>query len=578
MKIKLLDEETVNQIAAGEVIERPASVVKELTENSIDSGATRILIEVVDGGRSLIKVTDDGCGIEPQEVAMAFQRHATSKISKAEDLYRIRTLGFRGEALSSIASVSRTVELITRPRTHIFGTYLRLDNGQIAETKEAGCPVGTSIAVRGLFHNIPARRKHLKGGGVELAKIAELVTEMAIINHQVSFQLYSGKRELFRSRRADSWDDALLQAFGLDVVKELMPFQGEIPGGRFQGLVGSPLLWRSTPDWVLIYVNGRAVSSRPIMAALRQAFGSMLPAGRSPVAVIALEISAGLVDVNVHPTKREVRLLREDETVEALTSAVSAALRARAPKTPEEQLKKLSPELRPARELEMALTQLEPEISQKAQQKTLPLEGGTEAKLTLADSTLTPLRILGQAMDLYIVAEGREGLVLIDQHAAEERIRYEQIGRRYKDRCLAQELIEPITIELSPKEMVLLDSWTERLKEVGFELVAFGGNAYQVRSVPTTGYRLESPEAIHDILLDLFALGKVGEETTSREEIIKLLACRGAVKSGDPLTPEEMRQILRDLLACQEPWTCPHGRPTMIQLSSAQLERIFGRR
>ncbi|NYT01381.1 MAG: DNA mismatch repair endonuclease MutL [Methanosarcinales archaeon] len=567
MKIRLLDPETVQKIAAGEVIERPASVVKELAENSVDAGATRILIELQEGGKELIRVADDGCGMDREDLELAFLSHATSKISRVEDLDRVTTLGFRGEALASIASVSRSVEVYTRPRTSSRGTCLRMEDGRAVEVREAGCPAGTSIAVKGLFHNLPARHKHLQSARQETARRVGLVTEMAIINHRISFELFSGRRNVFRSSRSDSWEGCLVQVLGLEVVKGMVPVFGRGEGVSFHGLVGDPSVARSAPDWIFLYVNGRPVSSRALVSSLREAYRTLLPGGRSPVAVISLQVDPSLVDVNVHPTKREVRFLQESLISELLIGSVSRALRSRF-ESKEPRASALPPDLKPP--------------APGSVQRTLSLDDG-RLSLDLAREPETTeqspgLKIIGQLLDLYILAEDGGGLVLIDQHAAAERIRYEMLQRRFRERTLAQELIAPLTVELSPREQVMLDSWREMLQEMGFDIQPFGGNTFTVRSLPATGCRLESPEAVHAVLVDLFNMGRVNPDSTSQDEVLKLLACRGSIKSGRHLSQKEMEGLFHDLMQCDSPRTCPHGRPTMIFIQSSELERMFGRR
>jgi DNA mismatch repair protein MutL len=578
-KIRLLDEDTINKIAAGEVIERPASAIKELVENSIDAGATKILIEVEEGGKSLIKVTDDGCGIEAEDLPMAFQKHATSKITGAKDLERIETLGFRGEAMASIASVAKSIEVTTKTRSAPTGTYLRMESGRIVEKKDIGCPIGTSIAVRELFYNVPARRKHLKSREAELVHIVDAVTEMAIINHVISFELFSGKRTLFRSSRSSSWEDVLLKVFDLKTMKGMMPFCAEGRSWRLKGAAGDPLSTRSSPDRIFIYVNGRPVYSRALTAALREAYRSIIPTGRSPIAVLSLEIGPELVDVNVHPTKREIRLLREEEISAAITDAVSNALRTKAEVEP----------LRETPRIEMPAMQ-GTVITQSSEQKTLPMEvtgGGVEMSVASGVSVASgapvapevpQIRILGQVRKLYILAESDQGLLIIDQHAAAERIRFERLKALYSQKKISQELAVPVTIELAPNEQVLIESWKDVLQEIGFEIAPFGGKTYHVRAVPALGRRLESPEAVHDVLRALFTLGKVGPKDTSREDVLKLLACRGSIKSGKELTLPEMNALIKDLYACQNPLTCPHGRPVVVVMTQEEMERLFSRR
>ena len=566
-KIRLLDEETINKIAAGEVIERPASAVKELVENAIDAGAGKVLVEVAEGGKRLIKVTDDGCGIDPEDLPLAFQKHATSKICEARDLEKICTLGFRGEALASIASVSRSVEVYTKTRSALFGTYLRMENGKRAEIKEAGCPTGTSISVRDLFYNVPARRKHLKGAEAELVHITNAITEMAIINYGISFELFSGRRTIFKSIKSATWEDVLLRIFGLKTLKAMASFRAEGRSWRLSGNAGDPFSTRSSPDRIFIFVNGRAVSSKALAGALREAYRNIIPSGRSPIAVISLEISPELVDVNVHPAKREIRLLREEEICSALSQAVASALQAQAGPV----------QARPG-EMPCPEPPSGAAIAQSCEQRTLPLELGERAEATVAAREQPRLKILGQILDLYIVAEGDQGLMLIDQHAAAERIRFERLQEIYLHKRIKQELAEPIAIELSPHEQILIRSWQETLQDIGFEIIPFGGNTYSVRAVPALGRRLEDAEAVHDILRDLFASGRVGPDSTSKEEILKLLACKGSIKSGKELTTIEMHRLLEDLYTCQNPFTCPHGRPVIVVIDPVQLERLFARR
>ena len=564
-KIRLLDEDTINKIAAGEVIERPASVVKELVENSIDANASRILIEVSEGGKSFVKITDDGCGMESEDLTLAFQKHATSKIRDAGDLEKVATLGFRGEALASIASVSAAIEVRTKTRDSLSGTYLRLENGKIAETKEIGCPVGTSITVWNLFYNVPARRKHLKGAEAELVHITDIITELALIHFDIAFDLFTGKRTLFKSAKSASWDDVLLRLFGLKTLQGMAALQAEGRGWSIAGVVGDALSLRSSPDRIFVFVNGRAVSSRAIATALRDAYRNIIPPGKSPMAVISLEIDPELVDVNVHPAKREIRLLHEDEISAVLFQRVAEALTDHA---------------KPA-----VATPGEPSspahstIAQSFEQSTLPVEmAPLEPQPGNEEPPKLKMRILGQIQKLYIVAEGDQGLVLVDQHAAAERIRFERLKKLYEKKSIRQELAEPITIDLSPSEQIMISSWQETLEDIGFEFSPFGGNTYSVRTVPALGRRLESAEAVHDILRDLFLRGKVSPDSLNRDDILKLLACRGSIKSGKELTVSEMNRLLQDLGECDNPLTCPHGRPVMVVIDQNQLERLFARR
>ncbi|MDF0591899.1 DNA mismatch repair endonuclease MutL, partial [Candidatus Methanocrinis natronophilus] len=328
-KIKLLDPEAVSKIAAGEVIERAASVVKELIENSIDAGATKILVEVVDGGKRLIKVTDDGSGMDREDASIAFEKHATSKISDASDLDRISTLGFRGEALSSIASVAESVDLVTKAKSSgvgVPGTRIRVEGGRVVEVGDAGAPAGTTVEVRGLFENLPARRKYLKSGRAELARIAEVVTSYAVICHRISFELFSGERTVFKSVRSESWNDPILRILGREVARNLVSIEAETNSVSVTGSIGREPVTRSSPDWIMTYVNGRLVRSRALTRAVAEGYRTLIPTGRYPVAVVSVRIDPAMVDSNVHPAKTEVRFLKEEEVAAMVTDAVRAAL------------------------------------------------------------------------------------------------------------------------------------------------------------------------------------------------------------------------------------------------------------
>jgi DNA mismatch repair protein MutL len=574
-RIRLLDEDTINKIAAGEVIERPASAVKELVENAIDAKASKVLIEVADGGKSFIRITDNGCGIDPQDLPLAFQKHATSKIRDANDLLSIATLGFRGEALASIASVSAAVEVRTKTAGSLSGTYMRLEAGRIADTHDIGSPVGTTVTVWDLFYNVPARKKHLKSAEAELVHITDVVSDLAIIHHEISFELFSGKRTIFQSIKSSSWDDVLLRLFGSKTLKGMSRLEERGLGWSLIGVIGDPLSARKSAEAIHLFVNGRAVNSRALSAALRDAYRNIIPLGKSPVAIVSLEIDPQLVDVNVHPTKREIRLLHESQIASALTIAATRALEEHAQGAARNQ-DSMPEGVLAGKEETAKATARQTSIAESGEQSTLPLRGGEEA------ANEQPLRqsmlILGQIRKLYIVAEGEQGLVIIDQHAAAERIRFERLVERYKNKNIRQELVEPLFLELSASERILLDSWKETLQDIGFEIAPFGGNTCTVRAVPALGSRLENADAVHDILRDLFSSGKISPASTNKDDILKLLACRGSIKSGHELSLAEMKRLVDDLLLCKSPLTCPHGRPVMVTIDEGQLERMFSRR
>jgi DNA mismatch repair protein MutL len=399
-----------------------------------------------------------------------------------------------------------------------------------------------------------------------------MVTELAIIHYGISFELFSGKRTIFKSAKSSSWDDVLFRLFGLKTLKGMARLQAPGQGWSLSGVIGDPLAVRSSPDRIFIFVNGRAVSSRALSAAIREAYRNLIPLGKSPVAVISLQIRPELVDVNVHPAKREIRLLHEEEIACALTRAAARALEEHAKAVQE-------PKPNAAAQQEEAATPLhQSTIAQGYEQRTLPLGSVTEEPRLQPPPQGPGLRILGQIKKLYIVAEGQEGLVLIDQHAAAERIRFEMLQERYRNKKIRQELAEPISLELSPSEMIMMASWQETLQDIGFDVSPFGGNTYTIRAVPALGRRLESSEAVHDILRDLFSQGRPSPGSSNKDEILKLLACRGSIKSGKELSFVEMKQLIEDLNRCNNPLTCPHGRPVMVTMGDSQLERLFGRR
>jgi DNA mismatch repair protein MutL len=402
--------------------------------------------------------------------------------------------------------------------------------------------------------------------------IADMVTELAIIHYDISFELFSGKRTIFKSIKSSSWDDVLFRLFGLKTLKGLSRLEEPGRGWTLTGVIGDPLAVRSSTDRIFIFVNGRAVSSRTLSAAVREAYRNIIPLGKSPVAVISLQISPELVDVNVHPAKREIRLLHEQEIASALTRAAARALEEHA------RSKQEGMSDRPSSEGEAVAPLRQSNIAESCEQRTRPLETMEEVLPQIKPQPVPSLRILGQIKKLYIVAESEDGLVLIDQHAAAERIRFELLQERYKSKKIRQELAEPISLEMSPSEMIMMASWQETLQDIGFEVSPFGGNSYTVRAVPALGRRLESAQAVHDILRDLFSEGKVSPASTNKDEILKLLACRGSIKSGKELTFAEMRKLVEDLYLCNNPLTCPHGRPVMVTIDQNQLERLFSRR
>ncbi len=600
MPIRVLAPEVANQIAAGEVVERPASAVKELIENSLDAGATDIRVEVREGGRRLIRVQDDGCGIPPDEIATAFLRHATSKISDAADLERITTLGFRGEALASIAAVAH-VTLLSRTAGDDAGALIRLVEGREVERKVAGAPVGTSITVERLFANVPARLKFLKQPATEAAHIQQVITRYALAYPERRFSLVSDGRLVFQSTGSGKLFDALTKAYGLDTARQMIAV-GE-DGGRVTGYTGVPALHRGSRSHITLFVNRRWFQDTSVSYAVIQAYHTLLPVGRYPVAVLFLDIDPADVDVNVHPTKAEVRFRDPNAIFGAVQKAVRRALVENAPipeagatatalpaAWPHESTAPAVDPLRAWTERREALLN-----AGRAVQPSMPLpeEGGAslglpaEPHVAPPEATFTPqpdsparlmpiLRVVGQLAATYIVAEGPDGMYLIDQHAAHERILYEQmLADRAGQRIAVQPLLEPAVLDLSPEVAAIAADSLPQLADLGVALEPFGGASYLLRSVPAILAREGQPERAVIEILDGLARQEDVVESAAEARLITLICKRAAVKGNTPMSLPEMQELVRRLEACRSPRTCPHGRPTMVYMSAGELARQF---
>jgi len=580
-EIHVLDPETVNQIAAGEVVERPASVAKELLENAIDAGATVILLEIASdaAGITKIQVTDNGEGMTPGEAVLAFQPHATSKIRDITDLSTIRTLGFRGEALASIAAVSE-VTMVTRPRggEALSGTRLVVRGGEIVETAEVGAPEGTMVTVERLFYNTPARRKFLKSRNTELAHVYAVVESLALAHGEIAFRVVHNGKERMATQRSAGLLPTIAGLYGADLARSLLAVEGRLPFLTIRGYVSRPQENRGSPSQISLSINGRSILSRKIAAAVREGYGNLLPKDRYPVAFMDVAIDTGLVDVNVHPTKREVRLSREREILEAVTTAVRKALA-------DHDLSRNAPE--------------EPVQQQIVADDTPPVARETEAVYAaghrrgpaLADrrlrrteregekNLLPAMEPIGQVAATYIAAEGVDGtLYLVDQHAAHERILYDQVVEQRDAESTAQELLVPVILPLSPKEAAALREAIPLLAGEGFVVEEFGRDTFAVRAVPAAlGAVEDAAGTVRETIADLLS-GESRAHTDRREVVTCIIACRGAIKAGTRLTPEQQRLLISQLARTKTPWTCPHGRPTVVAFDRKKLEKIFGRR
>ena len=615
MPIRLLPDSVASQIAAGEVVERPASVVKELVENALDAGARDITVTVEGGGRQLIRVADDGGGIPAEEVALAFARHATSKLRTADDLTHVETLGFRGEALASIASVSR-VGLITRVQDEPLGTQLRLEGSEVVSRAAIGAPQGTVVSVENLFFNVPARLKFLKSETAERSHIATLVTRYAIAYPSVRFKLVLDNRTGFQSSGSGDVREVLANVYGVDIARQLLEL-GSVydppaasrpvpddddalflrePRARdviqVGGFVSPPAVNRSNRKDITLFVNGRWVQDIRLSTAALHAYHTMLMVGRYPIAVILLTLPPEDVDVNVHPTKAEVRFRYPDAAFSAVERTVRNTLIERAP-VPALAPRQWSltgdrPDSAPVTDwspewgMFAAPTPQPPPMAPPSPAGSVPAVANPlpapsqQAVLPAADVPL--LRVIGQVGAAYVVAEGPDGLYLIDQHAAHERILYEAYSlQRAAAQVVSQALLEPVAVEVAPDAAALLESQLEALHRIGFSLELFGGNTFLVRSLPTVLGRVDPARAVRVVVEDF----EEDETLLAAEVEARLIArvCkRAAVKAGQVLSPAEQMELVRQLERCVSPRTCPHGRPTMIHLSVEAVERQFGRK
>lgn len=607
MPIKVLSESVAARIAAGEVVERPASVVKELVENSLDAGAARVEIDVVDGGQKRIRIQDDGRGIPREEAALAFKRHATSKLETETDLERIATLGFRGEALASIASVSR-VTCATRHVGEKVGTRLRLEGGKVVSTTSIGRPVGTEMVIEDLFYNVPARRKFLRTERTERKHIDAFLTRYAIAYPEIAFRVTQNGREVLATSGSGDPQAALVAVYGMDLGGSLLEIHNEVSAEQpiqVRGFVGPTTVHRANRGYITLFINGRWVEDLRLTYAVIQAYHTLLPTKRYPVAFVEVTMPPDEVDVNVHPAKTEVRFRDGDAAFRAVQRAVRATVIEQAPaaaawEPDEEHTEQAEAASQPRGNaaLRAKLSQLQPQgrqiefdTSQRpTQAATTPPADQTEATPTAqtegerpiasSSSSLPPLRVIGQVTSMFIIAEGPDGLYLIDQHAAHERILYEQMTARWATGDVpAQPLLEPQSVTLAPDESDQLEALLPTLHSLGIEVEPFGPHTFLVRAMPA-----QLPDLAPDkLLIDLAASTEAGAAAhspvrTALEEKIVLHICkRAAVKAGQVLSTEEMKRLIHDLERTENPRTCPHGRPTILQISTAQLARQFGR-
>ena len=575
MPIRLLSNEVASQIAAGEVVERPASVVKELIENSLDAHAKNISIAIEDAGRVLIEVADDGYGISADELELAASRHATSKLVRSDDLFHIKTLGFRGEALASIGSVSQ-MTMSSRVESAKEGARIKVEGGIASKVEKVGAPVGTLVRVENLFYNVPARLKFLKTDVTERRAIDSLVTRYALAYPNVRFKVTDGKQVTLQTSGNGDRRAILAALYGVDVAKQMLEVMSDEEGLRLSGFISPTSLTRSNRREITFFINGRWVQDSALNAALLQAYHTLLMVGRYPLTTLFLEISPEEVDVNVHPTKAEVRFRSQDKIFSFVQRSVRKALLAYTPvPTVSPQLwgNRFVPTSEP-REIGMDWSIAHDQTIDDRPQTPSSTVNGQEPF-----STNVPLlRLIGQIGATYIVAEGPDGLYLIDQHAAHERVLFEKLmAQRENKNIPSQSLLSPEVVTLPPQSAKVLTEQLSALNQFGFEVEEFGTNTFQVRAMPVL-FSGGDPASALKALVEDFEEDESPLQTEIEAKIAGRVCKRLAVKAGQVLTSEEQRSLLNDLEVCQSPRTCPHGRPTMIHLSVDMLEKQFGRK
>lgn len=588
MPIQLLSDDVVAKIAAGEVVERPASVVKELIENSLDAGADYIQIDVMNGGQRLIRISDNGSGIEAHELPLAVTRHATSKLQTAEDLYAIRTLGFRGEALASIAAVSR-LTLVTRHRDEDLGHQIRVDGGQVEPARPVGVPAGTVISVENLFFNTPARLKFLRSENTEKRQITTVVTRYAMAYPKVRFVLLMDDRETFRSPGSGDLNDVVVRVLGLGTFKQMIEVEGEQllrGGGRIRGygLISLPELNRKDRSRIMIFVNGRAVQDNQLSYAVSQAYHGLLPKGNYPMAVLMLDVPADFVDVNVHPTKAEVRFRESDAVFAAIQRIVRPAIVGHT-RTQYGYGNPRSSMVGPGWDRN---TNISPGLLFTDDLVANNAAGSEQETLSQLDPTAIPdgpgrprnprtlpiLRVVGQVGANYIVTEGPAGMYLIDQHAAHTRILYEQINTlRADSREIVSVPLDPVPVDVSSKEARRLENVIAFLETIGVLVEPFGAETFVIRALPQIAADVDPADLLAGIVRVLVAIQEDGIE----DALVQVLCEHAAVRSGQILEHGQMRELVRQLERSPSPHTSPSGRPTLIHMSAEQLAREFSR-
>ena len=573
-KIHLLPEHVSQTIAAGEVVERPASVVKELMENAIDAGSSEIIVELKMGGLQLIRVYDNGEGIDREDVQLALQRYATSKIKKAEDLFAIHTLGFRGEALPSIASVSK-MTIKTRVANSISGTKAVCEGGEIKSISEVGCPLGTEVEVQNIFYNIPVKRKFLKSIRSELRYCLNHFLRLSLSQPSISFKLLHDGRMLHEHLKTESPSVRIEAILGREIYDHLQECEFEDDEIKILGFTSLPSISKANSDGIYFYVNKRFVKDRMIYKAIIETYRHVLPTGKFPIVILFITIPPFTVDVNIHPTKAEVKFRDPDRVFHAVVGTLSSIHEGKAVSTRRvESATGVVPNSFPPMKSYPAYLPL----TQRDEGKATPMireEGGFEWRV----ESKTPFRILGQVQGTYIVCEGEKGVIFIDQHAAHERILFNQYKNQYETKSIVSEkFLIPVPIELSTEESFILDSHLEELQSMGFEIDAIGEKVYAIRSKPSSIDQKDPKAMVREILDELSFLKREGKGAEAIDTILITLACHSAIRGNFTLRREEIEELMRDLYPFNLSATCPHGRPIFFQLPLDELNKQFKRK
>ena len=653
-QIALLSQETIDKIAAGEVIERPSSVVKELVENAIDAGSSAVTVEIKEGGISFIRISDNGCGIEREQIPLAFLRHSTSKIKSVEDLFTVTSLGFRGEALSSIAAVSQ-VELITKTNGDFTGSRYLIEGSKEVSLEEIGAPDGTTFIIRNLFYNTPARKKFLKSAQTEGTYIHELMQRMILSHPDIAFKFIMNNQVKLQSSGNGNIKDIIYHLYGRDITKALLPIAHESELFKVSGFIGKPMISRGNRGYELYFVNGRFIRSQILSKAIEDAFKPFLMQHQYPFTVLYFEIDSSLLDVNVHPTKMELRFSNQQELYREVQSILSAALVHRdiipevpvdTPKKNEMEVPKIEKvmpepfEQKRLEEIRKAVRKDSPyeikypvsrpmgtgSVSSAAQEKLLdtiksmppedmmeeriqkePLpeqskketekelakeayvlreeetygakpEGSYEQGSFLKEEEMAKQKIIGQLFDTYWLVEYNDRLFIVDQHAAHEKVMYEKLKKQFeKKEFTSQAISPPIVITLSMREAEVLERFKEQFTKLGFEIEHFGGAEYSICGVPGNLYRLNTRDVLIEMLDEL--TDGISERATTDVILDKIasMSCKAAVKGSQRLSLPEMEQLMKDLMKLDNPYNCPHGRPTIIAMSKYEIEKKFKR-